>query len=224
MESKRYENDRECPHHRRSHDGSGGVRSRRERVQRPRAARAPRGRRARAPRSHGQPAVRADAAHDRIRSPLVARRGRPPLRRRRQPLPRLVGRLRDVQRRAEQPAGACRAAGSARARHAGEARARRQPAGGDPRRRAAEAGAFEPRARAVLELRDGGSRGGDQDRAGGHRPHRGRLGRARLPRADARRALGVRRPRVLRPLPAARARLLARPVRRPRGAGRCAMR
>ena len=45
-----------------------------------------------------------------------------------------------------------------------------------------------------------------------------RLGGARLPRADARRALRVRRSCVLRALPAARARLLARSVRRPRRA------
>ena len=50
------------------------------------------------------------------------------------------------------------------------------PLRGDPRRRAAEAGAREPRASPLLELRDGGGRGGDQDRARGDGPHARRLG------------------------------------------------
>ena len=68
--------------------------------------------------------------------------------------------------------------------------------------------------------RHGGDRGGDQDRARGDGPPARRLGGARLPRADARRALRGRRSSVLGAVPAARPRLLARSIRRPRRARR----
>ena len=152
------------------------------------------GRGAGAPRAGRQPAVRAHAAGDRLRPPLGTRRGCPSLRRRREPLSRLARRVRDVQRRTQQPAGEGGSPGSARARHARKARARRQPAGRDPCRRAVAASALEPRPRALLELRHGSDRGGDQDRPRSDGPLARRLRRARLSRADARRPLCVRRP------------------------------
>ena len=91
----------------------------------PRAPGRARRRRARAARAHAQPAVRAHAAHDRVRPALGARRGRVPLRHGRQPLPRHARRLRDVQRRPQQPARPGRARRGARPRAAGPRRARR---------------------------------------------------------------------------------------------------
>ena len=104
-------------------------------------------------------------------------------------LSRLARRLRDVQRRAEQPAGAGGAGRGARARDAGEAGlsasrrwARSSPMSCSSARRRA-------RSRPVHELGHRGGGGGDQDRPRGDGPLAGRLGRARLPRADARLAL-----------------------------------
>ena len=68
--------------------------------------------------AHDQPAVRARAEDDRLRPHLGARRGRLPLGRGRQPLPRHARRLRDVQRRPQQPARPRRARRGARARPA----------------------------------------------------------------------------------------------------------
>ena len=71
--------------------------------------------------AHDQPAVRARAEDDRLRPHLGARRGRVPLGRGRQPLPRPARRVRDVQRRPQQPA---RARGARRGARARSARAR----------------------------------------------------------------------------------------------------
>ena len=65
------------------------------------------------------------------------------------------------------------------------------------------------RARALHELRHRGGRGGAQARPRGDRPLARALGRARLPRAHARRALGEREPGVHRALRPAAARLRA---------------
>ena len=146
-----------------------------------------------------QPAVRARAADDRLRPHLGARRGRVPLRHRRQPLPRHARRLRDVQRRPQQPArprgarsrrstldtpgmlamGVTRAAGAAR--------------GG-----AARAHAGAARALPVHEQRHRSGRGGAQARPRGDEARARHLGRPRLPRPDARLALGERQPGVHR--------------------------
>ena len=74
------------------------------------------------------------------------------------------------------------------------------------------------RALPLHEHRHRGGRGGAQARPRGDGRRARRLGRARLPRAHARLALGERQPGVHRPLRAAPPRLRARPVRRPRGA------
>ncbi len=164
-------------------------------VQHPRADRPERGPGARATRAHDQPAVRAHAADDRLRPPLGARRGRVPLRRRGQPLPRHARRLRHVQRRAQ------RTRGCARRSHEGldlelpgrVALGVTQPAG-------LLAEALLERAPSSLGRVLFTSSGTESVEAAiklgraatGRSPRR--LRRARLPRADARRALRERRP------------------------------
>ena len=83
----------------------------------------------------------------------------------------------------------------ARARPARLGAARRVAAAAAPRRGAAAPHAAAARARALHELRHRGGRGGAQARPRRDRPHARRLGRARLPRADARLALGERQRR-----------------------------
>ena len=84
---------------RRARGAAGRHRRRRGRVRRARAARAARRRGVRAPRAVHEPADAAHSAHDRLRPRLRARRGRVPLRPRRQPLPRLPRRVRRVRAR-----------------------------------------------------------------------------------------------------------------------------
>ena len=162
---------------------------------------------ARALGADDQPAVHARAEDDRLRSRLGARRGRVPLRRRRQPLPRPARRVRDVQRRPEQPARPRRARRGARAR---DCPARCSSA--SRRCRALLAEELLRRTPARLERVLFTSSGTEAveaalklGRAATGRDAR-RLGRARLPRAHARLALGERRPGVRRALRAAAAR------------------
>jgi acetylornithine/succinyldiaminopimelate/putrescine aminotransferase len=77
-----------------------------------------------------QPTVRAGLEDDRLRPDVGTRRGRVPLRHRRDALPRPARRLRDVRRRPEQSPGSRGARRGARARDAGDARARDDAAPG----------------------------------------------------------------------------------------------
>ena len=174
---------------------------------------------------HHQSAVRAGAPDDRLRPHVGARRGRVPLRLGRDALPRPARRLRDVRRRPEQPASPRGARRGARARDAGHARD-----GDDAPPRPARRAADRPRRRPdrtlpVHELRHRVGRGGDQARPRRDRTRARALRRARLPRPDARLALGERQRGVHGSLPAAAARVRPGPVRRSRGArGRAAAR
>ena len=120
----------------------------------PRTDRGAFGRGVRPLRAHDQPAVHAGAEDDRLRSRLVTRGGPVPLRLRRQAVPGSARRLRDVQRRAEQPAGSRGADRVARARHPRLGPARRVPPARIARGGAARAHAGETRARALHELRE----------------------------------------------------------------------
>ena len=126
----------------------------------------------------------------------------------------LIGRLRHVQRRAQQPARPRRADRGAGARPAGLGAAGcLAPAAAA--RRGASARARRARLGRVLftNTRHRGGRGGAQARTCRDGARAGALGRTRLSRAHARVAVGQREPRVHRPLRAAPARVRARPVR-----------
>ena len=197
-------------------------RGRFRRYERARRAVAARRRRRRRPRPVGeddQPAVRARAADDRLRPALGARRGRVPLRHGRQPLPRHARRLRDVQRRPQQP--------RASARRSIEALDLDTPgmlAIGVTALPGLLAEALLARTPPRLErclftsTRHRVDRGGAQARPRRDEALARRLDRPRLPRADARLAVGERRRGVHRPLRAAPPRLRPRAVRRPRRA------
>ena len=89
-----------------------------------------------------------------------------------------------------------RARRGARARDAGLGAARRDAAAGAARRGAARARAAAARALPLHEHRHGGGRGGAEARPRRDEAHPRHLRRPRLPRADARLALGERQPGV----------------------------
>ena len=143
-------------------------------------------------RSPSQRATVAHPAHPRLRRGLRARRGAASVRRRRQPLPRSVERVRRVRARAQPPDRDRRArAGVARpARRPGPVRRvpARRPARRAPHRLHAVA------AEAVLlQLRRRSHGGGDQVQPRRDRPLDHPVLRPRLPRPDLRRRVAVRR-------------------------------
>src|SRR5207237_140876 len=136
------------------------------------------------------------------------------LRRGRHAVSRPARRLRDVQRRPQQPARPGVARRGSRAGDAGQGAARCLAAPGSARERAARARALVARARALHQLRHRGGRSGVEARPRGDRPVEGRLLRARLPWADAGLALGGGRRSLQRAVRTASARVLKGPIRR----------
>ena len=183
----------------------------------PRRARRARGREVHAARAVPEPQDGPGAQDDRLRSPLRARRRGLPLRQGGGALSRSALRVRRVRDRPQPPDGEARARRRAGRRSRRPRADGRLAAGGPAGRKAAGAHAG-PGAGLLLQLGDGGGRGGHQALPPGDPARQAGLLRPRLPRPDDGRAVAQRRrhlPRGFRPAPGRRR---ARPLERSAGA------